>query len=104
LHFFKVWFDISIENFDINLSEIDLSYIYTDTVGNDFPNDQLAISSSENMDYYSSLYDKIYEYYNEGVRNFVGERLLRHHLKDSKLIFTDKIKNNIIKIWLITQL
>jgi hypothetical protein len=90
-------FDISIENFDINLSEIDLSYIYTDTVGNDFPNDQLAISSSENMDYYSSLYDKINDYYNEGFRNFVGERLLRHHLKDSKLLFTDKIKNDIIK-------
>ena len=91
-------FDISIENFDINLSEIDLSYIYTDTVGNGFPNDQFGLSNSENMDYYSSLFDKINNYYNEGVRNFVGERLLRYHLKDSKLIFTDKIKNNIIKI------
>jgi len=90
-------FDILINRFDINLSDIDLSYIYTDTVGNGFPNDQLAISSSENMDYYSSLYDKINDYYNEGFRNFVGERLLRHHLKDSKLLFTDKIKNDIIK-------
>lgn len=91
-------FDILIENFDINLSEIDLSYIYTDTVGNGFPNDQFGLSNSENMDYYSSLFDKIDNYYNEGVRNFVGERLLRYHLKDSKLIFTNKIKNNIIKI------
>ena len=88
-------FDILIEIFDINLSDIDLSYIYTDAVGNGFPNDQLAISSSENMDYYSSLYDRIDTYYNEGIRNFVGERLLRHHLKDSKLLFTDKIKNTI---------
>jgi hypothetical protein len=90
-------FDILINRFDINLSDIDLSYIYTDTVGNGFPNDQLAISSSENMDYYCSLYDSINDYYNEGFRNFVGERLLRHHLKDSKLLFTDKIKNDIIK-------
>jgi hypothetical protein len=90
-------FDILINRFDINLSDIDLSYIYTDTVGNGFPNDQLAISNSENMDYYCSLYDKINDYYNEGFRNFVGERLLRHHLKDSKLLFTDKIKNDIIK-------
>jgi hypothetical protein len=90
-------FDILIDKFDINLSDTDLSYIYTDTVGNGFPNDQFAISSSENMDYYCSLYDKIDEYYNEGFRNFVGERLLRHHVKDSKLMFTDKIKNDIIK-------
>jgi len=90
-------FDILINKFDIDLSDIDLSYIHTDTVGNGFPNDQLAISSSENMDYYSSLYDRIDTYYNEGIRNFVGERLLRHHLKDSKLLFTDKIKNDIIK-------
>lgn len=88
-------FDILINKFDIDLSDMDLSYIYTDTVGNGFPNDQLAISSSENMDYYCSLYDRIDTYYNEGIRNFVGERLLRHHLKDSKLLFTDKIKNTI---------
>ena len=90
-------FDILINKFDIDLSDMDLSYIYTDTVGNDFPSDQLAISSSENMDYYCSLYDRIDEYYNEGFRHFVGERLLKHHLRDSKLLFTDKIKNDIIK-------
>ena len=85
------------DQFNIDLSDIDLSYIYTDTVGNGFPNDQFAFSSSDNMDYYCSLYDRIDEYYNEGFRNFVGERLLKHHLKDSRLLFTDTIKNDIIK-------
>lgn len=94
-------FDILIESFNINLldldlSDINLSYIYTDTVGNGHPNDQLAISSSENMDYYCGLYDKIDDYYNEGFKNFVGERILKYHLKN-KLYISDKIKNNIIK-------
>ena len=89
-------FDILIEKLDIDFNDIDLSYIHTDIVGLDHPNDQLAISSSENMDYYSILFDKIDDYYKEGFDRFVGERLLKHHLKN-KLYICDKIKNNIIK-------
>jgi hypothetical protein len=89
-------FDILIEKFEINLYNFDSSFINTHSVGNGFPNDQLAISNSENMDYYSSLFDKIEEYYNNGFRGFVGERLLRHHLND-KFLISEKIKNNIIK-------
>jgi len=91
-------FDVLIERFDIDLSDIDLSYIYTDSVGDEdagFPNDQLAVSNSKNMDYYCSLYDKIDDYYNEGFKNFVGERLLKYHLKNHKPIFTNKLKNTI---------
>lgn len=89
-------FDILFEKFDIDFNDIDLSYIYTHTVGLDHPNDQFAISNSENMDYYSSLFDKIDDYYKEGFDRFVGERLLKYHLKN-KLHISEKIKNNIIK-------
>ncbi|WP_251923650.1 hypothetical protein [Salinibacter ruber] len=53
--------------------------------------DQLAMSSSENMDYYSSVWDKLNEYWKnplgdrkwENIR--VGERLLKTHMKKSKI-------------------
>jgi hypothetical protein len=74
--------------------------VYLDTVGLGFPNDQFAISNSKTMDYYCSLYDNLDKYYNEGVRNFVGERLLRYHLNSGniKMDFSNRIKNNIIKL------
>jgi hypothetical protein len=89
-------FDILIEKFEIDLFNFDLSYIHTYGVGNGFPNDQFAVSNSDNMDYYSSLFERIDEYHNKGFKNFVGERLLRHHLNDRFLV-SEKIKNNIIK-------
>lgn len=44
-------------------------------------NDQFAVSSSKNMDVYSSLFDKL-EYYwiNDKPWSMVGERILSHHL------------------------
>ena len=89
-------FDIIIDKFDIDLNNINSSHIYTHSLGNGFPNDQLAVSSSETMDYYCDIFDKIDDYYNEGFKEFVGERILKHHLNE-KLLLTDKIKNDIIK-------
>lgn len=82
-----------------NLTESDC--IYTDCVGaeRDFPNDQLAVSTSHNMDYYASLYDNLISYRNEGFIEFVGERLLRHHIEkiNIKLRYTTDIANDIYK-------
>jgi hypothetical protein len=78
-------FDIVINNFGLDLEKLNLDKIY---VGGEIhyggqqnvPNDQFAISSSENMDYYSSVFEMISKYYKEGFRTFVGEQLLKHHL------------------------
>jgi hypothetical protein len=93
-------FDILLENINLNFDKINDNEIYLDTVGSGFPNDQFAISNSKTMDYYCSLYDNLELYYKEGVRNFVGERILRYHLEKGniKMIFSDKVKNNIIKL------
>ena len=93
-------FDIIIDEINLNFNEIGYNEIYLDTVGLGFPNDQFAIANSKTMDYYCSLYDNLELYYNEGVRNFVGERLLRYHLEKGniKMNFEKKIKNNIIKL------
>ena len=92
-------FDILINKLDIKFEEIEKGVIYTDTVGNGFPNDQFALGDSASMDYYSSLYKRIYIYHQQGFKNFVGERLLRYHLENSEFnnIFSNNIKNNIIK-------
>ena len=53
--------------------------------------DKLAISSSENMDYYSSVWDRLPEYWQDPVGNGewkdvrVGERLLRIHMEKSDI-------------------
>lgn len=92
--------DIKIKTLQID-SLGDMSSIYTDSAGdtNDFPNDQLAISSSTNMNYYSQLYDHLIQYKNEGHTIFVGEHLLRYHIKKSNipLVFSPHIKNDIFK-------
>jgi len=91
-------FDIVINNFNLNLKELDLNYYY---LGGEIhrggqinvPNDQFCISSSDNMDYYSSLYNNLENYINEGHRIFVGEQLLKYHLinkGNKKVYFTDK--------------
>lgn len=75
--------------------------VYTDCVGEkkDFPNDQFAVSDSDSSDYYSSLYDNLVLYKDEGFTWFVGERLLKHHMFKSKikLCFTPHISNDILK-------
>lgn len=79
----------------------DPNCIYTDSVGanNDFPNDQLAVSDSASSDYYSSLYDNLLSYKEEGFTWFVGERLLKHHMSKSniRLFYTPFISNDIFK-------
>lgn len=75
--------------------------VYTSTVGKnmDFPNDQFAVSDSLSSDYYSSLYDNLDLYKNEGFTTFVGERLLKYHILKSsiKLCYTSHIVNDIFK-------
>lgn len=75
--------------------------VYTDCVGEnrDFPNDQLAVSDSTSSDYYSSLYDNLVSYRDEGFTWFVGERLLKHHMSKSniQLCYTPFISNDIFK-------
>jgi hypothetical protein len=75
--------------------------VYTDCVGEnmDFPNDQFAVSDSASSDYYSSLYDNLISYKDEGFTWFVGERLLKYHMAKTniKSCYTPFISNNIFK-------
>jgi len=79
--------DIVFGRFNLKLENMDSNYMY---VGGEhhygnypyYPNDHFCISSSENMDYYSNLYDKLEIYRNEGYNRFIGERLLKYHLID----------------------
>lgn len=75
--------------------------VYTDSVGKnkDFPNDQFCVSDSESSDYYSSLYDNLINYKNEGFTWFVGERLLKYHMSKSSITskYTTSIINDIFK-------
>ena len=91
-------FDIVINNLNLNLLDLDLDYFY---LGGEIhrggqinvPNDQFCISSSSNMDYYSSLYDNLEKYIKEGHNIFVGEQLLKYHLinkGDKKVHFSSK--------------
>lgn len=84
-------FDIVLSRFNLDLNTIDRKKIY---VGGEHhylggqptvPNDQFAISSSYNMDYYSSLFDNIPLYWKEGHRVFIGERLLQYHLNKGEM-------------------
>lgn len=95
-------FDIVINSFNLNLNDIDLEKIYVSGEINPLINDQFAISSSENMDYYADFYNRIEEYYNSGYRDFVNEHFLRHHLSIGKkqIYYCDKNEFycNIIKM------
>ena len=95
-------FDIKLDHFSIDMRNIGYGGIYVDSVGekNDYPNDQFALGKSLIMDYYSSLYDFIPQYYNDGFKRFVGERLLNHHMENSlfNIYMRSGIKNDIIKI------
>jgi hypothetical protein len=55
-------FDIEFKKFNLDLDVIDNNKMYIYSMGNGFPNDQFAISSSNNMDYYSNLYDNLEVY------------------------------------------
>lgn len=53
--------------------------------------DKFAVSSSENMDYYTSVWDRLNEYWESplgdgGWKNVrVGERLMRHHMEQTEI-------------------
>ncbi len=95
-------FDIKLDYFNLDLDKIDLNKIYVSGEINPYPNDQLAISNSGNIDYYSELYNKIEYYHNNGYTEFVNEKILKHHLIDvgnKEIHFSEKdeLYCNIIK-------
>lgn len=91
-------FDIMFKTFNLDLNNLDSNLIYVsgeiDSNGQkNTPNDQFAISSSANMDYYSDLYSNLEKYKLLGFKNFIGEELLKHHIidnSDKKIYFTKK--------------
>ena len=79
-------FDLQLD-FDLSLTEFDNNFLY---FHNDCPNpngmnDQFAISSSDNMNVYSSLFYKIDHYWvNDGV-TLSNELLLKWHLLKNEI-------------------
>lgn len=97
-------FDIVIENF--LLDDIDTSKYYVSgeihrSGQYNIPNDQFCISSSSNMDLYSNLFNNLEQYYKNGFREFVGERLLSYHIttiNNKQFDFSEnKLTINIVK-------
>ena len=85
--------DIVIKSFDLDLTIINPDLIH---VGGEhhhnghigFSNDNFVVSSSQNMDYYSSLFDNmsLYREQGQGKICFSGEGLLKCHLYDNSTI------------------
>lgn len=94
----RMRFDWAIKT-PINLELFDLSGI---NVTDDCPhpdsiNDQFAVSSSKNMNWYAALYDHIPKYYDAGVI-FCDEILLSHHLREANIsAFRHKINYGLIR-------
>lgn len=94
-------FDTKFIKFEIDFFDINLNYVNLYDMGNGYPNDQFAISTSENMNIYSSVYRNLDKYQKSGHTGFVGERLLKHHLEMNNLNWNNpdikgKININII--------
>ena len=86
-------FDLNIINF--NLDNIDPNYVYVcgelhRTNKSGLPNDLFAISSSKNMDIYSSIFVRLDEFRYQIVGDFVGENLVRRVLRDSLIKFCER--------------
>jgi len=88
-------FDLSINKFEIDFYDLDLNLINCYMLNDEFPNDQFAISSSNNMDIYSNVFDKLKQYKESGWTRFTGERLLKYHLEQNNLKFNNKIQSKI---------
>ena len=71
--------------FDIDFYNIDLGYINCFVMGHGVLNDQFAISTSKNMNKYSTVYSSLDEYQKSGFTKFIGEELLTHHLNTNGL-------------------
>lgn len=116
-------FDILFDFFYLDLDSIDSDFIYVQSIGqirknkiyknshllpsdllNDkilYLNDQFAISNSENMDYYSEVYNNCEFYWNNFESPPIGESALTFHLMYNKMkikISDSLYLNNIIKI------
>lgn len=97
-------FDVIIDNFlleDINDDEYYVSGEIHRSGQFNVPNDQFCLSSSENMDLYSDLYNSLLKYKESGFKLFVGEHLLKHHIVEAnnkKFNFCDGLLSiNIVK-------
>ncbi|MAU75245.1 MAG: hypothetical protein CL831_00040 [Crocinitomicaceae bacterium] len=93
-------FDIEIIKFDIDLYNLSMDYVNCYAM-KESPNSDLAISSSKNMDIYSSLYDNFKKYKQDGWKQFVGEGLVKHHLNKNNIswdnpVIRNKLINSII--------
>lgn len=76
-------------NTPIPFEDLDSSKLYIPncrmTTGRDFGNDQFAFSSSENMDKYSDAFNRINEFYDEGV-TMIGEEMMSANWKSKGLV------------------
>ena len=95
-------FDTIFPTFDIDFYNINLEYINCFVIDGRAPNDQFAISTSENMNKYSTVYSSLYEYQISGFTSFIGEELLKHHLNFNNLNWNNpkligKLNVNILK-------
>lgn len=78
-------FDILLPVFSLDLQTLNMDKLYISGEIKPLLNDQFGMGNSAIMDYYSSLHDKIDDYYDEGYRDFVNEHFLRHHINKSKI-------------------
>lgn len=96
-------FDILFNAFDINFYDINLSYINCHVMNNNFPNDQFAISTSKNMDKYSSVYSNLEQYQKFGWTGFIGERLLKYHMDLNNLNWNNSNLKNKLQVDIIKK-
>jgi hypothetical protein len=87
----RLRFDIVFNQFKIDFLKLDLDYIHVSGEIKPLCNDQFALGNSENMNYYSSLYNNINKYWLEDKIKMVNEHVLTHHLnkEHKKICFHD---------------
>ena len=93
-------FDLVFDTYNIDIEKLDPTQLHVAGELNPTLNDQCAISSSENIDWYSKMYDKL-EYYSKIMNNMVNEHTLTHHIcKESKIVvnYHDDFRCNICKL------
>lgn len=96
-------FDVKFNKFDLKLNEINSEYINCSIVGIDEPNDQFAISSSQNMDMYSGVFSNLQNYRKSGFKGFVGEKLLKHHFEENNIKWKNSDLENKLNVDIIKK-
>lgn len=86
-------FDINLINFNVDLIDPNIVYVCgelnrTNKLG--LPNDLFAISSSKNIDLYSSIYTRLSEFRYKIVGDFVGENLVEYVLRNVNIEFCER--------------